>query len=290
MKKIIKRGLCVILVIAITIVSFASVVYASEEQATYKSMFQVKYKYDENVADYVKNTPYNTDTIPNNFTVESKDVLGNEKHYLTWDNSGLENSYDYNVEVYCVLYMEYRTIEEDISKPITEMDLENTPWSEYPFIPIQCVDVDASDCGTVINFSDIQATLKNENTFTHDPTEHSSDQKIQLLRLYEKLEEAFDIDLSNLGYDKNLISYNRFYYYMSYIPDSMRYLRFGRVKYFARYVSKHSKKQLLQPDADGFYHYYFNFIPLDKNPNYVTQETNDTITWTDNVIIGDIER
>ena len=51
MKKIIKRGLCVILVIAITIVSFASVVYASEEQATYKSMFQVKYKYDENVAD-----------------------------------------------------------------------------------------------------------------------------------------------------------------------------------------------------------------------------------------------
>lgn len=289
MKKIIKRGLCVILVIAITIVSFASVVYASEEQATYKSMFQVKYKYDENVADYVKNTPYNTDTIPNNFTVERKDVLGNEKHYLTWDNSGLENSYHYKVEVYCVLYMEYRTIEEDISKPITEMDLENTPWSEYPFIPIQCVDVDASDCGTVINFSDIQATLKNENTFTHDPTEHSSDQKIQLLRLYEKLEEAFDIDLSNLGYDKNLISYNRFYYYMSYIPDCMRYLRFGRVKYFARYVSKFADKELLQPDADGYYHYYFDFVPVNFNPNCSIETVDRKTIIKDRYLKGDYE-
>ena len=256
MKKIIKRVICFFLSIAITIVSFGSVVYASEEEPLYKSMYQVKYTYRGTVADEVKNTPYNLNTNPNNFTVESKDVLGNEKHYLTWDNEGLNNSEGYKIEIYCIPYMEYRKIEEDKNHPLTETELENIPWSEYPFIPIHCVDVDAVDCGTVVNFSDIQETLKKDNIFTHDPQNDPDDEYADLLEFYSFLESKFNLHY----FTDKLNDYNRVYYYMSYIPDYMKYLRFGRVKYFARYVSKSSVSQEVKPDEDGYYHYYINWI------------------------------
>ena len=261
MKKIIKRIICYILVTAITIVSFGSVVNAEEtDEAVYSAMYKVKTDFRKTQAEQVKNTPYNDETIPNNFSVESKEITGNEKHFLTWDNSNVLNYTKYKVEVYCVLYMEYRKIDENEDRDLTEIDLENTPWEEYPFPAIHCVDVDASDCGTVINFSDIEATLKDDNIWVHDPVNDPDDDYEEVLKFYNKIEETLskklNIDFNYMG-DK-LNRYNRFSYEMSYIPDSMKYLRFGRVKYFARYVSKQAIDTTLKPDADGYYHYYLN--------------------------------
>ena len=150
MKKIIKRVIFFFLSIAITIVSFGSVVNAAEYQTPYKLMYLVN-------EDDVTKTPYNDDIVPNDFSVESKEITGNEKHFLTWNNDNVQNSSEYVVEIYSVVYIEYKNCVEDM----TEEQLKNTEWLEMSLPVIHSVNVDASDCGTVINYSDVKSAYTN---------------------------------------------------------------------------------------------------------------------------------
>lgn len=254
MKKIIKRIICIVLAIAIAVVSFGSVTLASETDTLYKTMYNVN-------QDDVTKTAYNREIIPNNFSVESKEVTGNEKHYLTWDNEGIDNPYDYKVEIYSVVYIKYQQCTEDM----TPEQLANVEWSELALPVIHSVDVDASDCGTVINYSDVKSSYGNL-------IYESTDKTLKFLSVVANHILSCVAQTQFDGF-KDL---NQVLYAIDNGVDGVliaNYMRVGRVKYYARYVSKHSKKQLLQPDADGYYHYYFDFVPMEYNSNYL--ETKD---------------
>lgn len=260
MKKIIKRIICIVLAIAIAVVSFGSVTLASETDTLYKTMYNVN-------EDDVTKTAYNKEIIPNNFSVESKEVVGNEKHYLTWNNVGIDNPYDYKVEIYSIVYIKYKYSEQ----ALTAEQLDNTEWQEMAFPVIHSVDVDASDCGTVINYSDVKAAYSNSDFIYYD-------KDVLRDKILMPLEKVINLVLSFMTRTQfdGFKDFNDVFYAIDNGVDGVsvaNYFQVGRVKYYARYVSKHSKKQLLQPDADGYYHYYFNFVPIEYNTNYL--ETKD---------------
>lgn len=260
MKKIIKRIICIVLAIAIAVVSFGSVTLASETDTLYKTMYNVN-------EDDVTKTAYNREIIPNNFSVESKEVIGNEKHYLTWNNEGIDNPYDYKVEIYSIVYIKYKYSEQ----ALTAEQLDNTEWQEMAFPVIHSVDVDASDCGTVINYSDVKAAYSNSDFIYYD-------KDVLRDKILMPLEKVINLVLSFMTRTQfdGFKDFNDVFYAIDNGVDGVsvaNYFQVGRVKYYARYVSKHSKKQLLQPDADGYYHYYFNFVPIEYNTNYL--ETKD---------------
>lgn len=255
MKKIIKRIICIVLAIAIAVVSFGSVTFAAET-TLYKTMFNVN-------QDDVTKTAFNKEIIPNNFSVESKEVVGNEKHYLTWNNVGIDNPYDYKVEIYSIVYIKYKYSEQ----ALTAEQLDNTEWQEMAFPVIHSVDVDASDCGTVINYSDVKAAYSNSDFIYYD-------KDVLRDKILMPLEKVINLVLSFMTRTQfdGFKDFNDVFYAIDNGVDGVsvaNYFQVGRVKYYARYVSKHSKKQLLQPDADGYYHYYFNFVPIDYNDLYL---------------------
>ncbi|MCI5586365.1 MAG: hypothetical protein MR384_00530 [Lachnospiraceae bacterium] len=268
MKKIIKRIICIVLAIAITVVSFGSVTYASES-VSYSAFYNV------NSSDPIS-TPYNFDVTLNNFKVQSKSTLGNEKHFLTWDNS--VDMFNYKVEIFAKVYIEYKNIKDEDGHDnvsISKDKLENAPWSETSLPMIHCVDVDANDCLSVVDFTDIKSSYK---TITEGYRNYDSD-------LIKSVTTLFDLFLP----DKYEEFANNYYEEIIYCIDhetTASYIRFSRVKYFARYVAKTSTTQLLQPDADGYYHYYFNFVPIDPNPNSTCKEDEKTITWSNKFNVG----
>lgn len=253
---------------AITIVSLGSVVYASEYQTPYKIMYNV------NEDDVIK-TPFNDDTVPNDFSVESKEITGNEKHFLTWSNPEGFNYDDYKVEIYAKLYVEYKDTD---GEKLSEVELENTPWRETSFPCIHCVDVDAIDGGTVVNYSDLKQSYDNVTW------EHPNEDFERLRKLFASLDLWI---VTGDQYPDYMSDFNKMEYWLRY-GEACDYLRFGRVKYFARYVSKSSVSQELKPDEDGYYHYYYNYIPWVRNPNPTVREDGNVTYYSDRWYKGDI--
>ena len=278
MKNIIKRIICFILVLAITIVSFGSVVDAAEYQSLYSVMYFVN-------DDDVLKTPFNDEHTLNNFSVKSKEVTGNEKHYLTWDNSNVLNYTKYKVEVYAELFIQYK----DPEKFLTQEQLDNSEWKEFSLPAIHCVDVDAFDCGTVINFSDIKSTYINVKE--QDYSSSFQNNMVQINKILSNL-CAFIMKTQ----PDPLKDLNHFFYVIDNGVDGdngqviANYFKVGRVKYYARYVSKQAIDTQLKPDADGYYHYYLNYVPFDYDPNYEEKETANTLERKNMYVIKSLEK
>ena len=234
--------------------------------------------YFVNEDDVIK-TPFNDEHTLNNFSVESKEITGNEKHYFTWDNSNVLNYTKYKVEVYAELFIQYKDPEVNLTKE----QLDNSEWKEIALPAIHCVDVDAIDEGTVINFSDIKSTYVNNNIdFSYDD-KYATVKVIanHLLSLVTKSQFDGFKDINEM-----------FYAIDNGVNDVVlaNYFKFGRVKYYARYVSKQAIDTTLKPDADGYYHYYLNYVPFDYDPNYEEKETANTLERKNMYVIKSLEK
>lgn len=185
----------------------------------------------------IENVPYNTEITIKNLSTEEKIVTGNTKHYITWDNDNIDTS-KYKVEIYAQPYIKYiPATDEDVAKVVENID--NIPWKEVKMPIIKCCSTDAADCGTVINFSDIYQTyidnLDYSEALEQWETEGTIANAMDVIGRFLHIGTPAE-DIAN--------KYSRLYFYLT-DDKYAQYIKFSRVKYYARYISNETFEQIV---------------------------------------------
>lgn len=215
----------------------------------------------------ITETKYNVPYQPQNVSVEEKEIAGNTKHFITWKNdSQLLEDYPENpntlnewdtsfyVEVYCVPYLKYLN-SGNWNIPVEEVD--ETMLKDIALPAVHCANVTASDCGTVINFTDVWQSLESipEGDARQWVTRMAASSLVDTITSIIK-----DMDDSNLVDMTNNI-FAKFRYCMSN-GDTANYIKYSRVKYYVRYRGTvlETLEEFMDMDEDGNYHYYLNTL------------------------------
>lgn len=251
-----KKNLLIFLSIHLFCFSLATQYSVATAETEFKDSYQNTYnplKYED-----ILNTPCNTEINIQNLSTEEKTVTGNTKHYITWDNDNIDTS-KYKVEIYAQPYIKYiPATDEDVANIVANID--NIPWKETKMPAVKCCTTDSADCGTVINFSDIYQTYIDNLNYSQSLEEWEDANIIanclDVIGRYLKIGTPAG-DIAN--------KYQNLYFYLN-DDKYAQYIKFSRVKYYARYISDETFEQIV-----------YEPIYVGKNIN-IKNEINETYT------------
>lgn len=225
-----KKNLLIFLSIHLFCFSIATQACAAEESLNGYECYDPTFFYED-----ISRTGYNMEENLINFSIEEKTIAGNIKHYLKWENDNIDTD-NFTVEIYAVPYINYiPATKEDVGKLTT--DLDKIPWKEIAMPAVKCCTTDAGDCETIINFSDIYQTYIDNIDYSDSVNEwHKGHQVANCLDVIGRF-----LHLGTPGED--IINQSqRLQYYLNN-DEYAQYIKFSRVKYYARYVSKTQKEK-----------------------------------------------
>ena len=247
-----KRIISVFLVLSIFLASVPQEAYAEGGGAGTSFSEGGIYDVSSDTEDLTE-TPSNFDGSPVDFTAsERENSVSGTIHDLTWSNPDSLDPADYYVEVYCVPYLKYfnssnwNISSDELSK------LDDSAWREIALPAVHCTDVDASDTGAVVNFTDVWESLDSI------PVGNAS-AWVSRVAVSDVLDMIISMIGDNYGLgDPHSSDFSQYFAVFRYAlsnGETANYIKYSRVKYYARYVSKEES----YPDTPFKNNYSMNF-------------------------------
>lgn len=174
------------------------------------------------------NTQYNDENCVTQVSVTEKNVTGNTKHYLTWKNADGYDNDKVKVEIYAQIYL--NVIDSEDMK-IENDELENMKWNELALPVVRCCQVSANVKKACVNFTDLWNTL--ESVPDADLSKYNNWEAVSaVVDTIADLTVIFS-NADTLGITQNTTARAR---YALTNGKTANYIKYSRVKYYARYV------------------------------------------------------